>query len=226
MRQSNAFLGILILVAMPILIIYAIAALSPVHPDKGTDGANGPELTPLARPTVTFGNPSIGLREAPVTIIEFGDYLCQPCAAIHGTLAQIVADYPNDVRLVWKDMPNVKLHGEAANAAVAARCAGDQGAFWEYHKTLMENQTSISLNNYAIFAAQLGLDAESFQSCFDAQQTLPLVERDLEEGIRLRIDATPYLFIGERRLSGAVDYNQLKALVESAKAAATVEKTP
>lgn len=216
MRHSNAFLGAAILVALLILVIYGIAALSPINPAPKAVNEIDASVTPLDRPTVSFGNPSKGPKEASVVVTVFGDYQCQPCAEYEGTVAQVLKDFPQDVRLVWKDMPNTQLHADSINAAVAARCAGDQGGFWQYHDLMMKDQTDIGPNNFVPFAAQLGLDLEAFQSCYDARQTQPLVQRDYDEGQRLRVDSTPYTFVNGRRVAGAVSYEQLRGFVTSA----------
>lgn len=225
MRQSYAFLGTIVLISSLLLIVYGIAALSPVNPDRNEGDASGPlSMPPLDRPTVSFGNHYLGPKEAKVTLIVFGDYLCQPCAEFEASIDRALEEYKDKIRVVWKDMPNEKLHGESVNAAIAARCAGDQGAFWEYHRALMADQASISLNNYAVFAQALGLDAESFQDCLDTKRTQPLVQRDYDEGQRLRIDGTPYTFIGDRRISGSISYEQLQSFIESAIASEEVRE--
>jgi protein-disulfide isomerase len=217
MRPSYAFLGAAILASMLLLIIYGIAALSPINaPVPASSTQDGATATPLDKPTLRFGNPWRGTQDAKVTIFVFGDYLCEPCSQIETSLAQALLDYPHDLKVVWKDMPNSGAHPEAINAAVAARCAGDQGAFWAYHDTLMSQQASINANNYEPFAAQLHLDVDAFGTCFANAVTRPLVERDFEEGQRLQIDSTPYLFINDRRVSGAIDYEQLKGFIEGA----------
>lgn len=226
MRQSNLFLGVIVLVATLLLVVYGIAALSPINPDRRSTNEADQFMTPLQRPTASFGNPSRGPRDAKTTIFLFGDYLCQPCAELEVTVAQLLLDLPNDVRVIWKDMPNVQRHSEAINAAVAARCADDQGAFWEYHDVLMKDQGQISLNNYVPFAAQLGLDLQIFQGCLDGKVTQPLVQRDYEEGLRLRIESTPTMFIGERRIEGAVSYEQLRGFVDAAMSEIRPETAP
>jgi len=92
----------------------------------------------------------------------------------------------------------------------------------------MADQSSIDPNNFGVFAAQLGLDQTSFESCVQDQATQPVVERDFEEGQRLRIDATPYLFVNGRRVSGAVDYQFLHDVVaaELAKAESAKPASP
>jgi protein-disulfide isomerase len=225
MRQSNAFIAAVILIALPIMFVFGFAVLSPVNPPTVNANTDTAEMTPLDQPTLTFGNPTLGPKDAPVTIFSFGDYQCPPCATMDATLAQIWQDYQTKVRVVWKDMPDEAAHSEALNAAVAARCADEQGAFWPYHSLLMKSQDSLSSANYPIFASELGLDATAFQNCLDNQTTKPLVDRDLTEGIRLNITATPYLFINGRRVSGAIDPDQLRQFIDSAIAGATTPTT-
>lgn len=215
MQRSYAFIGGIVIVASAILVIYAIAALSPVNVNRGLVNDAWAEYPPLDKPTVSFGNPARGPREAPLTIIEFGDYECAPCAEIEAAIAYVLAAHPNDVRLVWKDFPNAGLHPDAAKAAAAARCAGEQGAFWEYHDLILQNYHSLSASNLLPFAASLGLDVAAFEDCLASGRMDGFVERDLIEGLRLRVDATPYLFIGSRRISGALEPEQLLGLVES-----------
>ena len=149
-----------------------------------------------------------------MTIIEFSDYICSPCAILDFDLKRLIEEYPNDVRLVWKDFPNEKQHPGASEAAVAARCAGYQNAFWEFQRILLAGQAGASTESYNMMAEVLELDTDQFSDCLTNNQSKPLVERDMKEALRLRIDATPYVFINDRRLSGAVGYDLLKNIVE------------
>jgi protein-disulfide isomerase len=215
MRKSSIFLAVTVLIGTGVLIIFAISSLPPIVADVQNDNSDMLTAAPLEAPTVVYGNPTIGPADAVVIIVEFGDFQCQPCATMNDTLKQIVKDYPQDVRIVWKDFPNLSIHKEALDAAMAARCAGVQGAFWEYHDMLYANQNSINTSAYDIFAQQLELEPNDFSSCMKGEITRPIVERDFEEGQRLRIDATPYLFVNKRRVSGAVEYSFLHDLIAS-----------
>jgi protein-disulfide isomerase len=215
MRQSNLFIASFILGAAVLLFMFSLAALSPEPtPDKNLTNLSDRVIVPLKHPTLTFGNPTLGPKDAAVTIFSFGDYECGPCASVDDALKEVLKDYPKDVRVVWKDMPNGSIHAQAIGAAAAARCAGDQGAFWQYHDLLMKQQASLDAKNYPTFAAQLGLDLDSFQSCVDAKRDVPMVNRDLQEGVRLGIDATPYLFINDRVVKGDVGLEQIQAYVD------------
>ncbi len=216
MRQSNLFIAVVILGSGILLFLFGLAALSPV-PTNVNGGASLSDrvIVPLKHPTFAFGNPVNGPKDAAVTIFSFGDYQCAPCASVNDALTQIRKDYPNDVRVVWKDMPNQSLHALSVDAAAAARCAGDQGAFWEYHSLLMAQQAALDAKNFTSMAAQLGLNIDSFQSCIDTKRDVPQVKKDLQEGLQLGIDATPYLFINDRAVKGDIGLEQLRGYVDS-----------
>ncbi len=215
MNRSNIFLATIILIGLALLIIFGISALPPLVPETADDAGQTQLGTPLDEPTVLFGNPMRGPQDALVTAVEFGDFQCLPCKDMDASLLQLLQDFPDDLRVVWKDFPDTSQHKEALNAAIAARCAGIQGMFWEYHDLLLANQASINASAYPIFASQLGLDETSFAGCLQDETTRPIVERDFEEGLRLRLDATPYVFVNKRRVSGALRYELLKEIVRS-----------
>ncbi|MBI4457405.1 thioredoxin domain-containing protein [Candidatus Uhrbacteria bacterium] len=211
--RSQVFLGATVIVGTLLLILYGISSLSSIEPPTNVNQAEQ-QLTALDHPTFSFGNPVRGPVEAPFTIFEFGDYGCAPCADIEPAVAQALKDFPGKVRIVWKDMPNAQLHPEASAAAQAARCAQQQGAFWEAHDLLLANQEKLGPTTYEAIAAELKLDSAEFKACLEQETTKPIVERDLEEAIRLNIDATPFLFVGTRRVSGIVSPEQLNDLIE------------
>jgi protein-disulfide isomerase len=214
MRKAPIFPVLAILVAGVILVIYWLYA-QPLAEDQRFAPNDVRTVSVLQQPAVDFANPALGPVDAPVTIVEYGDYLCAPCAELHGSLRTLLGEFPGKIRLVWKDLPNESSHPGATTAAIAGRCAGEQGAFWEYHAILLAGQAGVNQEAYTAAAATLGLDSDSFSNCVAAQSTAPLVDRDREEGIRLLIDATPYLFINERRNSGALNLDLLRSIVQS-----------
>jgi len=163
-------------------------------------------------PTVTFVNPKKGAAEPKVTIVEFGDFQCQPCKDLAANLDVLLRTVP-EVQVVWKDMPNDSAHEFAVLAAMAARCAANQGKFWEYHDALYNRQVLIDETTFASLALEIGLDTDKFQTCFDNQETLPLVRKDYDEAIALAVTATPTIFIGEERVTGLLTADELIALV-------------
>jgi protein-disulfide isomerase len=169
----------------------------------------------LEEPTVTFINPSQGHEDAALTLIVFSDFQCDACATLASSLAVILKTYPQDVRLVWKNLPNESLHALATPAAIAAHCAADQGAFWEYHDELFAKQSYLSESLFTQIASTLQLNVDRFQSCYDEQDTLPIVTKDYEEGKALGLTATPTLYVGTEILIGAIDVQQLLAVVQA-----------
>lgn len=228
-RQSNLFIAFTIVISALLLGMFAYSALG-LADRVETDEDFGKPMVPLRQPSLSFGNPSSGPREAAVTLFSFGDYQCEPCAQMNDTLVQLRAEFPNDLRVVWKDMPNEAQHPLAVAAANAARCAGDQGRFWDYHALLMEQKGVLVDTNFPIYAAGLGLNQELFNSCLTNKRNVPLVERDLIEAQRLNINATPMIFIGEQRHAGAKSIEEMRSIITAeiakAKAGATDGTAP
>ena len=168
----------------------------------------------VTEPSITFIDPVLGNATAKATVVIYGDYGCDTCATLDATLVDILADdYPNDLRIVWKDMPNTSQHPEALNAAIAARCAGDQGKFWEYNALLLANQAALGAELYSTIAIQLGLKASSFASCNSQQTPAPIIQQTYEEGLALGVSATPTIFINGMRYTGAIDKGTLKTII-------------
>ncbi len=170
----------------------------------------------ITEPTITTIDPSLGPLGAAVTIVSFGDYGCASCADLDASLTTLHTTYPNDVRIVWKDMPNTSQHPEALNAAMAARCAGEQKKFWEYHTLLMANQPNLGADLYTEIATELGLRDNAFTRCLDSQTTLPFVQHGFEEGVSLGITATPTFYLNNTRYTGSMSTSEIKRLVDTA----------
>ncbi len=168
-------------------------------------------------PTITFIDPVLGKADAKVTIVVFSDYGCKSCASLDKTMVSLVTNsFPNDLRVVWKDMPNTSQHKEALNAAIAARCAGDQNQFWQYHTLLMTNQASLKAALYTSLADQLKLKSDVFSTCLINKTPVPIIQQTHEEGIALGISATPTFFINGSRHTGSVDEGTLKTMIRQA----------
>lgn len=168
----------------------------------------------VTEPSITFIDPVLGSDSAKVTVVMYGDYGCDACATLSEALITIIADdFPSDVRLVWKDMPNTSQNEESLNAAVAARCADDQGKFWEYHALLMAYHNGLSAELYQTFAEQVGLKTNKFASCYRDQTPSPVIQQSYEEGLALGVSATPTMFINGERYTGAVDSGTIKAII-------------
>ncbi|MFN8372330.1 MAG: DsbA family protein [Anaerolineae bacterium] len=171
-------------------------------------------------------DPSIGAADAPVTIIEFGDFRCSFCRRFESeTLPQIMANYEGRVRYVFRDMP---ILGQASlDAAVAAECANAQGRFWDYHNVLYNNQQLIgaTADVFSTMAQSVGLDINTFNACVSAQTTLGEVVADQSEGQRAGIQGTPTFFINGRYVSGAQPYEVFASIIDEELVRATESTT-
>ena len=156
-----------------------------------------------------------GAREAPVTIVEFSDFQCPFCKNGTETVRQVLEKYPGKVKLVFRDFPIPNLHPAAPKAHEAARCAADQGKFWEYHDLLFEKSPRQAPEDLKQYATDLELDPSPFAQCLDSGKHQAEVNRDVEEGARLGVTATPTFFINGRQLVGAQPVTAFQKLIDS-----------
>ncbi len=148
------------------------------------------------------GAPFVGATVAPVTIVEFSDFHCPFCQRAEDTIGQILSRYGDRVRLVWRDSPIDNLHPQARKAHEAARCASDQGKFWQYQKALFTGPPK-QPDQLPAVAQETGLDMASFKACVASGKHQAAVQKDVEEGKRLEVTGTPTFFINGRVLTGA-----------------------
>lgn len=154
-------------------------------------------------------SPSLGDRTAQVVIHEYGDYQCPFCGRFARTVKPEIQERYIDTgvaRLVWHDLT---WHGrESRTSANAARCAGDQGQFWEYHDLLFslqrgENDGTFSNERLKEYGDAMGLEPDAFHSCVDSNVYEDAIDADLRRGRQLGISGTPSFVIGEQRVVGA-----------------------
>jgi protein-disulfide isomerase len=156
-----------------------------------------------------------GNKNADITIVTFSDFQCPYCSRFHDTMLQVMDEYGDDVRWVYKHFPLDSIHPEARPAAEAAECAGDQGKFWEYADALNVNQSSLGEATYTSIAKQLGLDQSKFQNCIDSGEKSEAVNTDYQMGLTAGVRGTPGNFINGQSLPGAVPFSQMQSAIES-----------
>ena len=182
------------------------------------------QAPPIVRIEVPVdGAPVRGAADAPVTLVEFSDFHCPFCKRVQSTLTQLLARYPGKVKLVYRDFPLDSLHPQARRAAEAARCAQDQGKFWEYHDLLFAGPASAAPEALERYAGQVGIDTAAFGRCLSEGVHRAAVQRDFDEGARLGVTGTPGFFINGRPLSGA---QPLEAFVRVIEEELTARKDP
>jgi protein-disulfide isomerase len=136
-----------------------------------------------------------GAMKAPVAIVEFSDFQCPYCKAVLPVIRQLPDKYPSKVKWVFRDFPIPAIHPTALKAHEAARCAGAQGRFWEYHDILFERSPRHSLHELNQYAQELGLHASAFAACLDKGMFEIQVNRDIQVGARLGISGTPTFLV-------------------------------
>ena len=170
-------------------------------------------LDPPRQRIATAGFPAKGPASAPIEIIEFSDFQCPYCLRANPTVTQVLSAYGDRVHLVFRNYP-LPNHPNARPAAEAAACAGEQGRFWQYHDQLFANQSKLSTPELKQHAADLGLDAATFNTCVDSHKLKAQVDADIEAGQQVGVDGTPAFFVNGRMLSGAQPFEAFKRLID------------
>jgi len=161
-----------------------------------------------------------GPPDAPVTLVEYGDYECPYCGKAHPIGKRIQKKMGQRLRFVFRNFPLNTIHAHAGVAAQAAEAAAAQGKFWEMHDLLFENQDKLAdadLNSYAL---KLGLEIYRFESDLSGEVFATRVRDDFRGGIRSGVNGTPTFFINNLRYDGALRYEDLMEAVESAQSEA------
>ena len=165
--------------------------------------------------------PERGPKDAKVTIVEYSDFQCPFCAKVYTTLENdILKDYGDKVRFVFKNYPLSSIHPWAEDGAVASECTFEQGndKFWAMYNGLFTKQTDITKENLKDKASEIGKDAGmdvgKLQECLDGKKTLDAVKADATEANALGVNSTPTFFINGRRLSGAQTPESFKQMID------------
>ncbi len=209
----------------------------PIRPDTASAGTAAGGV--VADPKIIAANaPFLGDPQAPVTVVEFGDFQCPFCAAVEGVqnavasslkgrnpswtapIPLIIKNYATagKVKFVYRDF--AFLGAESEWASEAAACAGEQGKFWQYHDYLYhhqngENEGAFAKDNLKHFALELGLDGSKFNTCLDSNKFLAAVRKSKSDGQGLGVNGTPASFINGHLLQGAVSYDEFAAAIDA-----------
>ncbi len=162
-----------------------------------------------------------GPLEAPVTVVEYGDFECPYCGQAEPAVRELLRDF-GDVRYAWRHLPLSDVHPRAQLAAEAAEAAADQGAFWEMHDILLANQDALGPSDLIAYARQLGLDVERFTNDLREHSGAARVAGDVDSADLSGVSGTPTFFINGRRHYGAYDIATLSAAVRATGAQAVL----
>jgi len=188
-----------------------------VVPEEKTQLSEDELQEVLKNPAYAFGD-----EGAKVTVVEFSDYQCPFCQRyFQQTFGQVESEYVDTgkVRYVMRDLP-LSFHVNAQTAAEAARCAGEQGKYKEYHDKLFETQStweglSEVETSFKQYAVGLGLNALGFNSCLDTGKFSQAVKDDLALAQKLGVSGTPSFFVNGKILVGAQPFSAFKVVIDS-----------
>lgn len=221
--------GVIILIVLSIVAIYLAAFLYTVIAQIEYINNNGFDNLNLGQDfTDNFINPNLNIRdivetrddpfhgpeEANLVIVEFSDFQCPFCKQAQPIIKKIRDEYPDNVKIIYRDFPVMSSHPQSLNAAIAAECASEQDMFWQYHDELFANQANLSDANLKLIAQNLNLDTQAFNNCLDSQRFKNEVLDDLQDGIKAGITGTPTFFINGSKVPGVIPYENFKQLID------------
>jgi Na+/H+ antiporter NhaA len=162
-----------------------------------------------------------GPHEAPVTLVEYGDFECPYCGLAEPVVRELLADF-GDLRYVWRHLPLNEVHPSAQLAAEASEAAARQGCFWEMHDLLLVHQGDLLLPDLLAYADQIGLDTDRFQEDLETHATAAHVAEDVDSADLSGVAGTPTFFVNGRRHHGAYDITTLSKAVHVARTQAAL----
>jgi protein-disulfide isomerase len=154
-----------------------------------------------------------GPENAPVTLVEYGDYQCPYCADMNSAIKAIAKAMGSQLRFVFRHMPLLEMHPYSQHAAEAAEAAGAQGKFWEMHDAILERQSELGSDLLHQLAVKIKLDLQQFSGDVETRRYRPRVKRDFMGGMRSGVAGTPTFFINGKRYEGALDHASLLSAV-------------
>ncbi|HPT08321.1 MAG TPA: thioredoxin domain-containing protein [bacterium] len=173
----------------------------------------------LVSPIDTGLDPSLGSEEADVTIFYFSDYACSYCFEQGEIIKKIYDKFKQDVRIIWKDYPDLSsVKTFSYQAAKAARCANNQGKFWDYNELLYQKQASFSELKGQLFlnlADQVKLDVTTFNNCLTSSAVNNDIIENVSEAESLGIVGIPYIYINDQGVLGSISEEELEDMVET-----------
>jgi protein-disulfide isomerase len=163
----------------------------------------------------TDGYPSLGSDDAKIVIVEFSDFQCPYCRKFHDETYQALLDsYPGQIRFVYRNLPlPPTMHPAAMSAAIASLCANDQNSYWEYHDKLFSSET-LDEATYIQYAADLGLDVETFTACLSSGSHDAEIKADVEFSSNLGIQSTPTFFVNGLAIVGAQPLKNFQQIID------------
>ena len=177
--------------------------------------ADAPAAAAAPRDVPTDGFPSEGPDDAPIVIVEFSDFQCPFCTKWHNeTYLPLMEEYPDQIKLVYRNFPLTSIHPDAYLSAEAAMCAGNQGRYWDYHEALFESVYGLSSDALKQYAEELGLEMNSFTVCLDEHEYKDFVRADMEYAMSIGVQSTPTFYVNGQLVVGAQPIQVFREIIE------------
>jgi protein-disulfide isomerase len=160
-----------------------------------------------------------GPAQAPITVVEYGDYECPHCAAAAPIVNQLQSSFEGQMRSIFRHFPLTEVHPHAEYAAEGAEFAGAAGVFWEMHEALFQQQSRLSLATILLIGEELGLSSQAMRNALETGQYRDKVRSDISGGIRSGVNGTPTFFINGVRHDGSYDYASMATEIQTRLAA-------
>ncbi len=159
-------------------------------------------------------DPVKGTKNTQISIYLFSDYETSETKEILNIIDELLKKYPNDVNLVWKDLPLVE-NRFSKSAALAARCAQEQDKYWEYNSELLNSEENFSTSLYQKLSDNIKLDTNKFLSCYNSQTYLEDINYNVQEAYVLNIKEIPTIFINQQKFEGEITLGNLENIIKS-----------
>jgi len=182
-----------------------------------------PAVETFTTPHVTAHDHVRGPADAPVTVVEYGDYECPYCRGAFRDVQEMLDEYRGKIRFVFRNFPIPQLHPHAAQAAEAAEAAGAQGRFWPMYELLLQPRAGLDTDSLVTYAQVIGLDVPRFADDIAEQRYAAKIDADVQEGLRNGVNATPKFYVNGQRVDGKVPLEHLEELVRHAVSASGSE---
>ena len=173
------------------------------------------QRAPSEKEITLVDRPALGPKNAPVTVMEFSDYLCPACCKAHEVTKRVYSMYEGQVRWIFKDLP-LPMHPGARELAAAAHCAETQGKFWEFQDYLFRRSSCPDRDELIKAAADLGLDVAGFSNCLQRNPFLDQVDKDVREAHKAGITSTPTFLINGEMYRGAAGLKEFSKRIKKA----------
>lgn len=187
------------------------------NPDEDMFITRNPNLREkITEPVIDSNDPSLGPKDAEVTIVEYSDFDCEFCGEQEMRIKEFLTkDFQGKVRLVRKDFPEARESSISWQAARAGRCAQEQNKYWQYHDLLYTTDRGLNKSSILDLARQADLNFRQFKDCYEEGRQDYLIKLNIREANDLGIPGVPYFYINDREILGEISREELRRMIEA-----------